>query len=301
MAMKSPADRRDAHAARLAVDVGFCAAKDVERALQDLKQAEGIEPKVGLAYQLLRTRKITPAQYSLLNAGVRHELQREEDLHLAHFLVSNHLIKQAQVDALIEEQTPYYREGKAFPRLKELMRRAKLLETEEIHRALKVMREGEARSKKKTTHVLVQDPPARPEPKPTVRPDRLQTERCKITVRGEHTEAPDGTLCEVHTVRMEGQLDAHNARAIDEFLQAMISRGQVRIVADMSPLLFISSPGIGALVAAARVAREKGGDLRFAAVPPQVQTVLAILAIDRAIKTFDSPEGAVKSFKTKYR
>lgn len=298
-----PADRKDRNAARLAVDVGFCTSRDIETALRRTRTDGPPGPKVGLAYQLLRTSKISAPQYRLLNAGIRHELEREDDLEFASFLVQNHLIKQSQADELIEQQTPYYREGKSFPRLESLLRKSKLLEPAEIQRAWKGLRDRRTAPGHSAPAAAVPAPvPAEPKTsKPTVRATSLHADRCKVSVRSNRTESADGTPCDVHVISLQGQIDAHNAQAVDEFLQGMVSRHQIHLVADMSELKFISSAGLGSLVATLRLVREKGGDLRFAVVPTAIQSVMELLGIDRGIKTFASSEGAVNSFKMKYR
>jgi anti-sigma B factor antagonist len=75
-------------------------------------------------------------------------------------------------------------------------------------------------------------------------------------------------------------------------LNDIVDGGGSRIVVDLSATEFIDSSGLGALVAALKIARKAGGDLRIAAPTRQVSTVLELSNLDRVLRAYDSVDSA---------
>lgn len=75
-------------------------------------------------------------------------------------------------------------------------------------------------------------------------------------------------------------------------LHDIVEGGKSRIVVDLSATEFIDSSGLGALIAALKIARKAGGDLRIAAPTRQVCTVLELSNLDRVLRAYDSVENA---------
>lgn len=63
----------------------------------------------------------------------------------------------------------------------------------------------------------------------------------------------------------------------------MVGAGSNRIVVDLEAAEFVDSSGLGALVGGLKSTRQAGGDLRIAAVPANVQTVLRLTNLDRVL------------------
>ena len=72
----------------------------------------------------------------------------------------------------------------------------------------------------------------------------------------------------------------------------LVAGGDSRIVIDMTDLQFVDSSGLGALVGGLKSARVAGGDLRIAAVPEAVRTVLHLTNLDRVLLDHPTPETA---------
>lgn len=89
-----------------------------------------------------------------------------------------------------------------------------------------------------------------------------------------------------------GRLTATGAPQLRTAVTDLISAGSTRIVVDMAALDFIDSSGLGALVGGLKSARVAGGDLRIAAVPDAVRTVLSLTNLDRVLRDFPTPESA---------
>lgn len=71
-----------------------------------------------------------------------------------------------------------------------------------------------------------------------------------------------------------------------------VESGRTMVIVDLSGVDFIDSSGLGALVAGLKTARTAGGDLRLAAAPQQVLSVLRLTNLDRVLKLHESVDAA---------
>ncbi|TFY96455.1 STAS domain-containing protein [Ramlibacter rhizophilus] len=100
----------------------------------------------------------------------------------------------------------------------------------------------------------------------------------------------------ITVVGIEGSVDSLTADRLTESLEAKLREGRVRLVADFSQVSYTSSAGLRSLLAAVKDARQRGGDLRLAAVQPQVQRVLSLAGFTSIIRVFDDVPAAVDSY-----
>lgn len=89
-----------------------------------------------------------------------------------------------------------------------------------------------------------------------------------------------------------GRLTATGAPMLRNAVNDLVAAGNARVVIDMSELTFVDSSGLGALVGGLKSARTAGGDLRIAAVPDAVRTVLRLTNLDRVLRDYPTPETA---------
>ena len=82
------------------------------------------------------------------------------------------------------------------------------------------------------------------------------------------------------TVVLDGEIDISTCPAIQRFLMAAISGGDVHLAVDLSGVTFIDAAGIGVLVAAANRARQAGGGLSLLAPSWQVRRLLDVFHLD---------------------
>lgn len=69
-----------------------------------------------------------------------------------------------------------------------------------------------------------------------------------------------------------------------------------RVVVDLGAVRHVNSSGLGMLLGALATARDGGGDLRLAAVPDRVATLLRVTRLDGTFATFGDAATAVASF-----
>lgn len=95
---------------------------------------------------------------------------------------------------------------------------------------------------------------------------------------------------------LDGRLEAATSEALKEALRKEIKAGTKQFVFDLAGVAFVDSSGLGALVAALRSVNKDGGDIRLAALTPEVQTIFELTRLHRLFEIFDSPQLAVESF-----
>lgn len=96
----------------------------------------------------------------------------------------------------------------------------------------------------------------------------------------------------VVVVQPTGRLNMVAAPTLRKQLNDIVETGGRRLVIDLSAIEFIDSSGVGALIAALKIARKAGGDLRIAAPTRQVCTVLELSNLDRILHAYESVDSA---------
>ena len=93
-------------------------------------------------------------------------------------------------------------------------------------------------------------------------------------------------------VKADGRLNMVSAPKLREFVTDVIAGGSNRIVVNLENTAFMDSSGLGALIGCLKAARQAGGDLRIAAVQPQVKMVLQLTSMDKVLTSYGSAEEA---------
>jgi anti-sigma B factor antagonist len=75
-----------------------------------------------------------------------------------------------------------------------------------------------------------------------------------------------------------------------------VKGGRTRLVLDLSGVDYVSSAGLRALLATMKDARQHGGDVRLAAVKPEVARVLDLSGFTTILKLFPDESAALSSF-----
>jgi anti-anti-sigma factor len=93
-----------------------------------------------------------------------------------------------------------------------------------------------------------------------------------------------------------GSVDGLTAPALVQSIKEEMSGGPPRIVGDFSRLDYTSSAGLRALLEGVKETRQRGGDLRLAAVRPEVLRVLDLAGFTSILKLYPDVDAAVASF-----
>ena len=103
---------------------------------------------------------------------------------------------------------------------------------------------------------------------------------------------------QVTIVAIVGSVDGLTAGELSQSFREQVRGGYVRIVGDWSGVEYTSSAGLRALLETVKEARQRGGDLRLAAVQPDVLRVLELAGFTGILKLFPDIEAAVGSFRS---
>lgn len=95
---------------------------------------------------------------------------------------------------------------------------------------------------------------------------------------------PDNGAAVIRTIGRLNMVAAPRLRAL--VTDTVTREGRSRVVIDLSDTDFIDSSGLGALIAGLKTARTAGGDLRIAAAPSQVMTVLELTNLNRVLRPY---------------
>lgn len=95
-------------------------------------------------------------------------------------------------------------------------------------------------------------------------------------------------------VRPKGRMNMAVASDFRVALIAHIEEGKSRLVVDLIDVETIDSSIVGALVAAVKVARRSGGDVRIVAPSTQVAEILKMANLTRVLPAYPSVEEAFK-------
>ena len=73
-------------------------------------------------------------------------------------------------------------------------------------------------------------------------------------------------------------------------------KDQTKVVLNLGRLMYMDSSGLGVLVACHQEFSKRGGDLRLARVPTQIQAVFQVVRLASVFRSFASVDEAVSSF-----
>ena len=87
---------------------------------------------------------------------------------------------------------------------------------------------------------------------------------------------------------LAGEIDLYTAPRLQSELSAALADGApAQIVVDMSGVEFCDSTGMNVLLAAHRLATERGGDLTLAAPRPSVRKILEVTGLESVFTIHD--------------
>ena len=109
-------------------------------------------------------------------------------------------------------------------------------------------------------------------------------------------EIQDRQVDGVTVLSLKGSIDAVTAPKVTEFIQGQITKGNIKLVADLSGVDYTSSAGLRVLLGAVKETRAQSGDIRLTGIQPDVQKVLNLSGFTNILKIFDDVETAVASF-----
>jgi anti-anti-sigma factor len=96
-------------------------------------------------------------------------------------------------------------------------------------------------------------------------------------------------------------MSPRNASGLEETLERIINDKCYRIVVDLGSVKYISSAGWGIFISEIKRIRRNEGDIKLAAMTPEVREVFELLEFNSILKPFDDKESAVSDFSVSER
>jgi anti-sigma B factor antagonist len=100
----------------------------------------------------------------------------------------------------------------------------------------------------------------------------------------------------VHVVDLQGRLDAHQGKQVDQKL-AEVMHSTNQTVVNMSKVHFIDSTGLSVLVKGVKHHREKNGDLVLCELQQPVRIIFELTRLERVFQIYATENEAVQAFQ----
>ena len=101
---------------------------------------------------------------------------------------------------------------------------------------------------------------------------------------------------DIRVLDLAGELDAHTAPEFENALQSCLDEGHARLIVAGDDLRYVSSAGLGVFMAFLEPVRERGGDLKIAALSEEVFEVFDLLGFPLLFDLAPSVDEAVARF-----
>lgn len=101
----------------------------------------------------------------------------------------------------------------------------------------------------------------------------------------------------VSVLEVKGYIDAHTAPQLEGAINDLITKNMYRIVVDFDGLKYISSAGLGVFMAFIETVRSNEGDIKLAAMQPNVFNIFDLLGFPLLYEITNSVDEAVSKFK----
>ncbi|MBL8879986.1 MAG: STAS domain-containing protein [Phycisphaerales bacterium] len=100
-----------------------------------------------------------------------------------------------------------------------------------------------------------------------------------------------------HLVRLSGSASIEESEELRITLNQLVSDSAPNLVLDLSGLTYITSVGIGALVAAHHRTKKLSGRIVMVNPSPAIQRLLTLIHIDRLIDVFPTTDAALAALQ----
>jgi anti-sigma B factor antagonist len=107
------------------------------------------------------------------------------------------------------------------------------------------------------------------------------------------SEIIDGDIL---AIVLRGDLDSASAPEFDRQIQAHLDAGHSKIIIDCRNMGYISSLGIGSLVALQTKLRRRGGEVKLASIFGRAMEVMRLVRLDKMLDIYGDLEFARSSF-----
>ncbi len=100
----------------------------------------------------------------------------------------------------------------------------------------------------------------------------------------------------VSVVKVAGRVDSETAPKLEAALTALLNANRNKIVMNLQAVDYMSSAGLRAIIKAYQAAQKAGGNLRLAAVPDTIESVMYTVGLNQIVMAYPSDQEALAGF-----
>jgi anti-sigma B factor antagonist len=99
-------------------------------------------------------------------------------------------------------------------------------------------------------------------------------------------------------LNLKGTIETTNAGTLEDVIERIINDTCFKIVVDLSEVTYISSAGWGIFISEIKRVRRELGDIKLAAMRPEVREVFDLLEFNNILKPYPDKVEAIRDFKS---
>ena len=99
-------------------------------------------------------------------------------------------------------------------------------------------------------------------------------------------------------LNLKGTIETTNAGTLEDVIERIINDRCYKIVVDLSEVTYISSAGWGIFISEIKQVRRESGDIKLAAMRPEVREVFDLLEFNNILKPYPDKVEAIRDFKS---
>ena len=116
-------------------------------------------------------------------------------------------------------------------------------------------------------------------------------------MQGIQIQAHDvGSRLDISLISVSGYIDTTTCQEMGKTIQELMKQNKAQIIVDLGRVTYISSAGWGVFVGEIKNVRERGGDLKFVQMVPEVFEVFEMLEFNKILNFYESVEEAIDEF-----
>ncbi|MCK5243271.1 STAS domain-containing protein [bacterium] len=105
-----------------------------------------------------------------------------------------------------------------------------------------------------------------------------------------------GPNLDIAVIHVAGLVDTNASRHLSRTLENMLTNKHYKVVVDLEKVDYISSAGWGIFIGELRELRQNGGDLKLAAMIPEVEDVFKLLEFYNVLQAFVTVDAAIRDY-----
>ena len=269
--------QKDTIFAKVAVQNKLLSQAKAHACLKAIEQAAADGKKVSMFNVVLHNKLLAREQVLAVERAVDYTLTKSRDRGYANIVIERGLATQEDIDEAIKMQDEFYGKKNQTVSLLEILNNSGKLKREDL---VGIMQEEEKRDAAAPPEVSPPSNSAKVTSKGKVKVERAG--KCKVAVRT--ISLSNGR--DVTSMELSGALDAdgfQELQRIIETAQAKSGDEGKYLVLNMGGVDYMSSAGVGVIVAASRTATTKGGAFKLANPSREVKEVMGLVGLDKEL------------------